>query len=297
MPILVTGATGTVGAQVVQHLVQRGAEVAVLSRSPEKVRFAQGVRIVKGDMLDVDSMRGALDGITTLFLLNTVAPDELTQALITLNLARQAGIERLVYFSVIHSDLYVNVPHFASKYAAERMIAKLAMPATILRPAYFMNNDQAVKDVIVGHGVYPMPIGDVGLAMADRRDIAEIAALELLSRERSARVLPLDTIDVVGPESLTAATVAEIWSDVLGRRIVPAGSPASFEQSFRSFAPSWMAYDMRTMAERFFSDGMKPKDGDRERLVGMLGRPLRSYRAFAREVTAIPASLSLATAL
>jgi hypothetical protein len=49
-----------------------------------------------------------------------------------------------------------------------------------------------------------------------------------------------------------------------------------------------MAYDMRTMTERFISDGMKAKDGDRERLVGMLGRPLRSYRAFAREVTSIP---------
>jgi hypothetical protein len=51
-----------------------------------------------------------------------------------------------------------------------------------------------------------------------------------------------------------------------------------------------MAYDMRTMTERFISDGMKPKDGDRERLVGMLGRPLRSYRAFAGDAISVSAS-------
>ena len=51
-------------------------------------------------------------------------------------------------------------------------------------------------------------------------------------------------------------------------------------------APAWMAYDMRLMAERFQSDGMTPDSGDVERLTGMLGRPLRSYRDFAAEVAA-----------
>ena len=88
-----------------------------------------------------------------------MVPDEFTQALIALNLAREAGIERIVYLSVIHSDLYVNVPHFAGKFGVERMIEGMGFNATILRPAYFMNNDVLIKDVVLGYGIYPMPIG------------------------------------------------------------------------------------------------------------------------------------------
>ena len=97
--------------------------------------------------MNVESVRAALAGTRTLFLLNAVTADELTQALIALNLAREAGIERVVYFSVIHSDRYVNVPHFAGKYTAERMIIGTGLPATILRPAYFMENDAALKEL------------------------------------------------------------------------------------------------------------------------------------------------------
>jgi hypothetical protein len=53
-----------------------------------------------------------------------------------------------------------------------------------------------------------------------------------------------------------------------------------------SFMPKWMAFEMRLMAERYVSDGMIPADGDRERLLEMLGRPLRSYRAFAADIAA-----------
>src|SRR5207237_4891293 len=104
------------------------------------------------------SLRGALSGVSTLFLLNAVVPDEFTQALVALNLAREAGIERIVYLSVIHSDLYANVPHFAGKFAIERMIERMGINATILRPAYFMNNDVTIKDVVTRYGVYPIPI-------------------------------------------------------------------------------------------------------------------------------------------
>ena len=106
MTILVTGATGTVGRNVVEQLAKRGADVRVLVRDPAKADFPAGVTAVKGDLLDVDSLRSAFSGVSTLFLLNAVVPDEFTQALIALNLGREAGVERLVYLSVIHSDVY-----------------------------------------------------------------------------------------------------------------------------------------------------------------------------------------------
>jgi uncharacterized protein YbjT (DUF2867 family) len=284
MTILVTGATGNVGRQVVEQLTKRGAKVRALVRDASKAQFPAGVEVVQGDLLDVDSVRSAFSGVSTLFLLNGVVADEFTQALIALNVAREVGIERFVYLSVIHSDIYVNVPHFAGKFGVERMIEQMGLNATILRPAYFISNDLTIKDVVTGYGVYPMPIGSKGLAMVDTRDVGEIAAIELLRRERAATPLPLNRINLVGPDTLTGAAVAAIWTDVLGRTIAyPGDDTAGFEQNLRKFMPSWMAFDMRLMSERFVTDGMVPEAGDVERLTALLGRPLRSYREFALE--------------
>jgi uncharacterized protein YbjT (DUF2867 family) len=287
MTILITGATGNIGRQVVQQLINRGADVRALVRDPAKANFPAGVDVVQGDLLDVDSLRLAFKGVSTLFLLNAVVPDEFTQALISLNLAREAGIDRIVYLSVIHSDKYLNVPHFAGKFGVERMLEQMGFGATILRPAYFMDNERTIKDVVTGYGVYPMPIGSKGLAMIDARDIGEIAAIELLRRERASGPLPLERINLVGPDTLTGDAVAAIWSGVLNRTISYGGDDtAGFEKNLRNFMPAWMAYDMRLMSERFLTEGMVPEAGDVERLTKILGRPLRSYRDFAAEISA-----------
>ena len=287
MTILITGATGNIGRQVVQQLVNRGADVRALVRDPAKANFPANVDVVQGDLLDVGALRLAFKGASTLFLLNAVVADEFTQALVSLNLAREAGIERVVYLSVIHSDRYLNVPHFAGKFGVERMLEQMGFGATILRPAYFMNNDHTIKDVVTGYGVYPMPIGSKGLAMIDARDIGEIAAIELLRHERAPAPLPLERINLVGPDTLTGEAVAAIWSTVLNRPITYGGDDtAAFEKNLLNFIPSWMAYDMRLMSERFLTEGMVPEAGDVERLTKLLGRPLRSYRDFAAGITA-----------
>lgn len=285
MTILITGATGNVGRQVVNQLVNRGADVRALVRDPARANLPAGVQTVQGDLLDVDALRRAFEGVSTLFLLNAVVPDEFTQALLALNLAREAGIKRVVYLSVIHSDRYLNVPHFAGKFGVERMLEQMGFGATILRPAYFMDNDHSIKDVVRNYGVYPMPIGSKGLAMVDVRDIAEVAAIELLRRERASEPLPLARINLVGPDTLTGEAVAALWSAALGRPVAYGGDDtAGFETNLRNAMPHWMAYDMRLMAERFLTDGMVPEAGDVGRLVQLLGRPLHSYRDFVHAV-------------
>lgn len=282
MTILVTGATGRVGRQVVHQLANRGADVRALVRDPSKADFPASVNVVQGDMLDIESLRRAFVGVRTLFLLNAVAGDEFTQALLALNVARESGVERVVYLSVMHAERFVNVPHFAVKSGAERMIEQMGFSATILRPAYFMDNEHMVKDVIVNHGVYPMPIGSKGVAMVDTRDIAEVAAIELIRRDAAPGKLPIETINLVGPDTLTGPELASIWSETLGRPVAYGGDdPTGFETNLTNFLPKWMAYEMRLMAERYVSDGMVPQAGDVERLTSILGRPLGTYRGFA----------------
>ncbi len=106
-----------------------------------------------------------------------------------MNLAREAGIRRIVYLSVIHADTFTQVPHFTGKHTVERVIDSLDLAATVLRPAYFMQNDRMVQQTIQDYSVYPMPIGSAGVAMIDTRDIADIAVAELLRRDRSATAL------------------------------------------------------------------------------------------------------------
>src|SRR5947208_5550500 len=159
MSILVTGATGTIGSLVVQGLAAAGAEVSAFVRTPGKQSFPAGAKEVVGDLTDVASLRAALSSVRTLFLLNAVTPDEVMQGLVALNLAHEAGIERVVYLSVIHADKFTNVPHFTGKHTVERMIESLDIPTNILRPAYFLQNERMVQQVLHVYGDCLMPLG------------------------------------------------------------------------------------------------------------------------------------------
>ncbi|KPC31800.1 putative nucleoside-diphosphate sugar epimerase Precursor [Pseudomonas syringae pv. cilantro] len=287
MSILVIGATGTIGALVTQGLADAGAEVKALVRQAGKREFPAGVTEIVGDLTDVASMRVALSSVRTLFLLNAVTPDEVTQALITLNLAREAGIERIVYLSVIHADTFINVPHFTGKYAVERMIERLDIPATILRPAYFMQNDRMVQQTIQNYSVYPMPIGSAGVSMIDTRDIADVAVAELLRRDKASSALDRVTLELVGPQALTGASAARVWSSALGREVAYGGDDvAAFEAQLASYAPTWLAYDMRLMMAGIQTFGMQSAEGTVEKLQTLIGHPLRTYEAFVHEAVA-----------
>ena len=287
MSILVTGATGTVGSLIIQRLAEAGVDAKALVRQAGKREFPAGVTEVVADLSDVASMRAALSSVRTLFLINAVTPDEVTQALIALNLAREAGIERIVYLSVIHSDKFTNVPHFTGKHTVERMIKSHDIPATILRPAYFMQNDLMVQQTIQNYAVYPMPIGAAGVSMIDARDIADVAVAELLRRDKASSALDRVTLELVGPQALTGASVAKTWSAALGREIAYGGDDVvAFEGQLASYGPGWLAYDMRLMMAGIQTFGMQAADGTVARLEAIIGHPLRTYADFVREAAA-----------
>ncbi|MYM83514.1 NmrA family NAD(P)-binding protein [Duganella sp. FT50W] len=284
MTILVTGSTGRIGTQILHALARSGAAVRALTRSPEKARFPEGVTAVKGDLLDADAMRQALAGVKTLFLLVSNAPDELTQAINTLGLAREAGVQGIVYLSVTRSAEFTDVAHFIGKYAVERMIEQLDLPATILRPSYFFQNDAMLKEPLTKAGLYVSPVGNQGVSMVDVRDIADAAVIELLRRHGAATALPRTTYELAGPDALTGPLLAGIWADVLNRDVRYAGNDLDvFEQNIKANAPAWKAYDLRAMMRRYQIDGAVATGPEIARLTDLLGRPPRNYRDFAQE--------------
>lgn len=284
MAILVTGATGTVGSQVLRFLDGQGAEVRALTRSPNKARLPNGVTAVQGDLTDLDSLRAAVDGVSTLFVVVPNSTDELSKAMLALNVAHDAKIKGIVYLSVFKSEEYADVPHFASKVVVERMIEACDLPATVLRPCYFDQNDVGQKAALLTHGVYGMPLGSAGLSVVDTRDIGEAAAKELLRREQSATPLPRETYALVGPDALTGPDIAALWSEQLGRPIAYGGDDlAAFEQQLRAFIPGSRAYDIAIMMRRYQTEGAIATAADIERLTGLLGHKPRSYRDFAHE--------------
>lgn len=288
MTMLVTGATGTIGSQVINQLTANGGtDIRALTRSPADARLPAGVTAVGGELADVDAVRTAMKGVSTLFLLVPNVADELTQALQALTIAREEGVKGIVYLSVYKGEAYVDVPHFAGKFTAERMIETLDLPATVLRPAYFIQNDLRQKDPLLTFGAYGMPIGDKGISMVDVRDIAEAAATELLRRERSAVVLPRETYDLVGAEHLTGESAARIWSEALGKPIAYAGNDlVAVEQRMKTMMPSWHAMDLRLMLGRYQSDGAQGTPAEVTRFAGLLGHAPRTYRDFARDAVA-----------
>jgi uncharacterized protein YbjT (DUF2867 family) len=281
LSILVTGSTGTIGTQVLAQLQGRGVEVRALTRSPGKSPLPSGVTPIRGDLADVDSVRAALEGASTLFLLVPNVADELTQAMLALTVAREAGVKGIVYLSVFKGEDYADVPHFASKHTVERMIEALELPATVLRPAYFIQNDIGLKDPLLKFGVYGMPIGSKGISMVDIRDIGEAAAIELLRRERSAEQLARETYTLAGPDALTGEGIAAIWSETLGRAIRYGGDDLTAME--QRLTPAWHALDLRLMMGRYQSDGAVATADDIARLTALLGHAPRSYRDFAKE--------------
>ncbi|HEY0793521.1 MAG TPA: NmrA family NAD(P)-binding protein [Chthoniobacterales bacterium] len=279
MKILVTGSTGKVGSQVLRELRKRNADVRVLVR--KEPGLLDGIEVAMGDLLDPVSVEEALVGVSKLYLLNAVVPDELTQGLIAYGLAKKHRLQHVVYHSVFRADDFLEVPHFASKAAIENALKASDLPYTIIRPNYFHQNDESLKPVLLGLGVYPMPLGTSGVSSVDVRDIAEAAAAILTGEGHFGK-----TYNLNGPEPLTGPKAASIWSKLLGKPITYGGHDLeAFEKQMRQHAPSWSAFDVRMMFQGYLERGFLAQNGDLQTLTALLGHPPRCYEDFARETT------------
>lgn len=279
----ILGGTGTVGSEVVEALVARGEQVRVVTRDEQKTRTLPGGAVgVVGDLSDPACYPTLFHELDTLFLLNAVTPTELQEGLAAVNEARRAGARRVVYLSVHDAEKGPAVPHFASKLAIERALRESGVPFVILRPNNFFQNDDWMRDAVVQHGVYPQPIGAVGLSRVDVRDIAAAAANALTSPAHDGR-----TYAVVGPEPLTGEACARSYARALGREVRYAGDDlAAWEAQARQSLPAWMVYDFALMYEVFQREGLAATPAQLAETRAILGAEPRPFAAYVDEAVA-----------
>src|SRR5665213_1408807 len=280
MKVLVIGSTGTVGSAVVEELKKRGASVFALTRNAERAKeMPSGVTGVVGDLLDPASL-GVFKGMDGVFLLNPVGPTEAHEGLMAVNGARGAHVHKLVYMSVHDLDKASHLPHFGCKIGVEFAVRHSGIHHTILRPNNFYQNDVWMKQALLEYGVYPQPLGSVGVSRVDVRDIAEAAAIALTTDKHDGEIYNL-----VGPEAVTGESTAADWSRALGRPIRYAGDDLeAWEAQQKPYLPASMLFDFKLMYAFFQAHGLKATTGDIVRQTALLGHAPRKFSDYATEM-------------
>lgn len=215
--ILVTGATGLNGRELVRLLSKRGVPVRALVRTLSKgqtLAGLPGVEIVEGDMKHPDSLKTALRGIDRAMLISSSTPDMMEVQSIFIDAAKAAGVRQVVKLSGIIPEL--DSPfRFARMHAEiEKHLEESGLDFTHLRSGEFMQAYFRQAASVASRGVLPLAMGDGRIASIDVQDVAKVAAAVLTTSGHEGKTYPL-----TGPESLTMSEVAVRLSSATGRPV------------------------------------------------------------------------------
>ncbi|GAB4129869.1 MAG: NmrA/HSCARG family protein [Acidobacteriota bacterium] len=277
MSILVTGATGTVGSRVVRKLLEQRLQPRVLTRSPEKARrmFA-GAEPVEGDLPALKAKPDLLAETEQLVLITPLSHTEEEEGTAALEGAHNAGVRHVVFMSVHQVELGAHIPHFRSKIQIAARARALGFELTEVKPNNFFQNDDWYKDAILQWGIYPQPIGGVGVSRVDAEDIAEAIVRALTIPDLRGERYPL-----VGPEALTGDAVADCYTRALGRRVRYAGDDLdTWAQQARQGLPDWLVADLVTMYRFFQIHGLAATEAEMQQQARILGREPRRFQDF-----------------
>jgi uncharacterized protein YbjT (DUF2867 family) len=278
MRILIIGGTGTVGSAVAERLRVRGIDHRILTRRTDPTR----ADFIHGDLRDVTSVRAALTGIDRVFLLTPLDACESELGETAVEALRGSAVERVVLVTLPRLPLLRHLPHFAAKEPIVTALKASGIPWTELQPHNFFQNDTWYRELIL-HGVYPQPLGELGVHRIDVRDIADAAVRALTEDGFIGQRFRLD-----GPEALGGPACAALWSAALGQQVVYAGDDLErFRITFRPYLPGWLVDDFADMY-RHFQQGDAPSTADdQHQTLTILGRPQRRYRDYVRDTAAL----------
>lgn len=281
--IALTGATGTIGSELLRRLAARAEAVRALSRDPAGAEAPPGVEWVAADLSDRRELPAAVDGARRLFLLTGNGADMVRLQKNAIAAAREAGVDRVVKLSALgatdHSKSVIGLWH----YNVERALRDSGLGWTLLRPHHFAQNllDPVVFDREAGR--VHSGSGEGRIPFIDTRDIAEVAAAVLVEDGGATDGHAGATYTLTGPEAISYRQATEVLSDVLGRPLeYVAETDDQMWSRLRSAGyPPWLAAAQVAIA------GYQRAGGPTERTTAtveeLTGRPARTLREFAED--------------
>lgn len=274
--ILVTGASGNNGTELIKLLVERGVPVRAMSRK-QPSRGNNGVEFVAADFDDRESIEPALEGVEQDFLVTPSSEKVEAQQLSFVEAAKAAGVRNLVYLSQLHAAKVSPVRFLRYHAVVEEAINSSGMTFTHLRPNLFMQGLLAFASSIKSEGRFYAPIGDARVSIVDVRDIAAAAAAALTESGHEGK-----TYDITGPEALTHAEMASHLSEAAGKQVTFVDIPESaMREALVGFGlPQWQA-------DGLIEDYAHYRRGEAATIANVVrnvtGQPPRSFWAFARD--------------
>jgi len=279
MNLLLVGGTGKVGQVVLKYLQGLGHSIRILTTSDEKASaFPEDIEGIVGDLNDKDSAVPAFRDIDVVFLLTAHTQQEVQQGENAVDLAKDAGVKKIVFQSIHLAANAPEVEHFLSKVLIEEAIEASGLDYVFISPNNFYQNDLLFKDAIVNH-IYNQPIGSVGLSRVDVRDIAQ-AVVNVIETDKFNG----QNIALAGPDVLTGEQTAQILTEQLGYDVQYSGDDLeSFKKTMYQFLPTWMVDDWATMYDFFQREGLIATDEQLALLEDVLGRKPIAYRDFLKD--------------
>lgn len=273
--MVVTGATGNIGRELLRQLYAdgRGSGVRALTRDAGRAGASvpDGIEVVEGDLGRAGSLKSALAGARSLFLISGVGDDAGV-----LDAARDAGVEHVVLVSSITVETHPHLGPAQANLAVERRLQESGMEWTVLRPTQFASNTLWWADSVRDASVVRVPYADIGLPTVHPADIASVARAALTGPGHRGRTYPL-----TGPERITPRQQAGELGRVLGREVACVG--IGREAAYGPMAATMGAEVANSVLDLMGGDVNDALLTVHDTVARATGSPARPYRRWAEE--------------
>ncbi|MCE1202985.1 MAG: SDR family oxidoreductase [Holophagaceae bacterium] len=276
--ILITGATGTIGRELVLDLTARRSTFKVMVRSKEASKGfeAKGIKAVHGDFERPETFAGALAEVQSVFLLTTPRPDGPLLERAFLAACKARGVQHVVRLSAMGANPSAASALLRNHGRCETQLEDSSLAWTHLRPTIFMQNlVPFIGPTVSKESTLYAPAGDARMPWVDIRDVAAVAGLVLTTKGHEGLVHEL-----TGPEALTYTEVAAHLSQQLGRQITYVNVPegAARQSMVGTGMSPWLAEGLITLYQLFKANGPTAMPLETvERLTGRAPRALSDY--------------------
>jgi uncharacterized protein YbjT (DUF2867 family) len=275
VPILVTGATGTVGRSLVQQLVDAGHDVRAVTRDPRSAaaaRLPRNVEVVHGDFAKPETLVPALRGVERMHLVAIDGYGALTTGAQILELAKQAGVRRITHLGHNDESRGDDDPIEVDHRALHRAIEGSGLEWTHLFPGEFMANTREWAPSIRAEGVVRAPFGGWSSTMVHEADIAAIAMVALIEDGHvGQRYTP------TGPAPVKRVDAVRMIGEAIGREIrFIELTPEQAREHWKDIYPEYVIEWFLEMGD--YPEGNATVLPDVEKVTG---RPARTFAQWA----------------